>query len=270
MGTGRIKPMRASSVLTTLVLILSPNAIDFAVQKPALSASADEILRKNIEASGGRQKLSALRSLKMTGKMITPPISEGGGPNPKQESPAMPTTIWVKRPALVRMEMTVGSDTMVNIFDGIKAWSTKPGSKSFEELSGDVLERLIAGLLKGMSEFGRPLEFYRDKNLPVETIGSERLESREVYKLKMPRKDADAIYVFVDKANFTKLKQSEIYRDLDLDTYYGDYRGVDGLFLPHYVEHRAMSDQAFSKIIIEKLELNVAMDDSLFRPSLGR
>jgi outer membrane lipoprotein-sorting protein len=262
--------MRTTLVLATLALILLPNASDFPVQKPALSASADEILRKSIEASGGRKKLAAIRSLKMTGKMITPPVSDGGGPNPAQEFPAMPATIWVKRPALVRMEMTVGADTMVNIFDGFKVWSTKPGSKSFEELSGDVLERLIAGLLKGMSEFGRPLEFYRDSNLPVETIGSERLESRDVYKLKVPRKDGAAIYVFVDKANFTKLKQSEIYRDLDLDTYYGEYREVDGLLLPHYVEHRAMSDQPFSKITIEKLELNAAMDDSLFKPSSRR
>jgi outer membrane lipoprotein-sorting protein len=262
--------MRIMFVLATVTLILSPTGSDFAVQKPALSASADEILRKNIDASGGRKRLSAIRSLKMTGKMITPPVSEGGGPNPKQETPAMPATIWVKRPALVRMEMTVGADTMVHIFDGIKGWSTRPGSKSFEELGDDVLERLIAGLLKGMSEFGRPLEFYRDSNLPVETIGSERLESREVYKLKVPRKDGHAIYVFVDKATFTKLKQSEIYRDLDLDTYYGEYREVDGLLLPHYVEHRAVSDQPFSKITLEKIELNVAMDDSLFKPSSGR
>jgi hypothetical protein len=168
------------------------------------------------------------------------------------------------------MEMTTGADTMVHIFDGIKGWSTRPESKSFEELGDAVLERLTAGLLKGMSEFGRPLEFYRDGNLPVETLGSERLESREVYKLKVPRKDRDAIYVFVDKANFTKLKQSEIYRDLDQDTYYGEYREVDGLLLPHYVEHRAIGDQPFSKITIEKLELNVAMDDSLFKPSSGR
>jgi outer membrane lipoprotein-sorting protein len=261
--------MNSISMLAALTLLL-PNPIDFAVQKPALSASADEILRKSIEASGGRKKLSAIRSLKITGKMITPPISEGGGPNLKQETAAMPTTIWVKRPAFVRMEMTVGAETMVHIFDGIKAWSTKPGSNSFEELSGDVLERLIAGLLKGMSEFGRPLEFYRDSNLPLETIGSERLESREVYKLKVPRKDGNAIYVFMDKANFTKVKQSEIYGDLDLDTYYGEYRAVEGILLPHYVEHRAIGDQPFSKITIETIELNVAIDDSLFTPSSRR
>ena len=107
-----------------------------------------------------------------------------------------------------------------------------------------------------MSEFGRPLEFYRDKNPPVEKLAASDW-NRERSTIEGAQEDWDAIYVFVDKANFTKLKD-ENYRDLDLHTYYGEYRAVDGLLLPHYVEHRAISDEALSKITIEKLELNVA------------
>ena len=177
----------------------------------------------------------------------------------------MPVTILMKRPNFARLEVDVGGQAIVSILDGAKAWSTKPGSASFDEISQEGLAGLMSALLNGITEIGRPLESYKETGDPIELIGTEREGNRDLYKLKVIRRGGDSMNVFLDKVNFLKVKQSEIYKELDLDTYYGDYKAVGDVVLPHYLEHRAIGNQTYSKIKIEKFELNTDIEDSRFK-----
>ena len=55
-------------------------------------------------------------------------ISEGGEKNLQRQFPAMPTTIWVKRTCLVRMEMMVGARWSTSLME------SKPGRQSRIEI----------------------------------------------------------------------------------------------------------------------------------------
>ena len=256
--------------MVALGVIISCQAGDLSIQNPP--ASAADILKKSVEAQGGRDNLAGIYSVRMTGQIELPPIDEGGGPAPKVSVPSLSVTILVKRPNSVRMEIGAGSQVMVSIYDGAKAWSKDAASSSFHEMTQDGVGALMTALLKGLSETGRPLEFYAAQREPIELVGTERIGSRDAYKLKLIQGGRNSIYFFLDSMTFLKVKQSEIYQDLDLDTYYGDYRPVGRLVLPHYLEHRAVSNQTFSKINIQKFELNVEIDDSRFKlpsPSSG-
>ena len=66
----------------------------FAAASLASAQTADELVEKNIQAHGGREKLQSVQTMRMTGKIV------GGGME-------MPMTLEFKRPRNVRMEFTV-------------------------------------------------------------------------------------------------------------------------------------------------------------------
>src|SRR5262245_8605062 len=73
------------------------------------SQTVDDLIKKNIEARGGIEKLKALKSLRMTGKIHT-------------EGMDIPMVLQVKRPGLVRGEATLQGVSMVKAYDGETAW----------------------------------------------------------------------------------------------------------------------------------------------------
>ncbi|HJZ13057.1 MAG TPA: hypothetical protein VJ521_12945, partial [Acidobacteriota bacterium] len=77
----------------------------------AAAQTAEEIVSKHIEAEGGLEKLKALESMKVTGKLT----AHGG-----MEAPFV---VIKKRPDKVRMEFTMQGLTGVSAYDGKSGWS---------------------------------------------------------------------------------------------------------------------------------------------------
>ncbi len=64
------------------------------------TATVDQVAQKNAKALSGPEKLRAIKSWRISGKIITPPVSEGGAPVPKVELQPMPLSVVVKLPIL--------------------------------------------------------------------------------------------------------------------------------------------------------------------------
>src|SRR5215207_5327167 len=73
--------------------------------------TADEIIAKNLEAKGGLDKLKAVQSMRITGKMMVGPGMEA------------PMIIEMARPHSVRMEFTIQGMTGIQAYDGKGGWS---------------------------------------------------------------------------------------------------------------------------------------------------
>src|SRR5262249_21767006 len=141
--------------------------------------TVDDLIKKNIEARGGIEKLKALKSLGMTGKI-----------HPKGMD--IPMGLQVKRPGLVRGEATLQGVSMVKAYDGETAWQINAfeGSKEPEVMTGhDAKEAIQFGDIDG------PLVDYKSKGNTVELVGKEELEATPVYKLKVTLKDGDVQYI---------------------------------------------------------------------------
>lgn len=96
------------------------------------------------------------------------------------------------------------------------------------------------------------------------------MEGTEVYKIKLTNKDGDVSYYFFDAQSYLLLKESTKRKmgekEISMDVIYGNYKATDGFLYPLSVEIVAPDSPmgASQKAVIEKIEYNVSLDDSMF------
>ena len=235
--------MRVLKTLAVLALIAAPMT----------AQTLDEILDHHFEAIGGKDKIAAVHSLKMTAKQVFGP----------QEVPAVLT--W-ERPDKIRMEFTLQGMTGIQAYDGKTAWMVMPflGKTEPEEMTGDDLKDIIeqADLMEG------PLFNWKEKGHKVEFEGEDTVEGTPAWKLKLTRKDGDVSTIWLDKDAYVQIKSESKRKrndqEVEIESSYGDYKEVDGLYFPFSIESKPKGAPQGATITIESIELNPKVDDSIF------
>lgn len=235
--------------LAALALLTAPLLAQTAPPPP----TAEEIVAKYIKTIGGMEKIDAVKTLKRTGK-----FRGGGGFEAKvlEEN---------KRPDRVRQEFTFQSMTGVTAWDGKTGWKIEPwqGKKDAEPLGEDEMK----GILED-SIFDGQLVHYKEKGTTIEFAGSEPVEGTDAWKLKVTLKNGDVQYYFMDQDYFVpiKIEFKRIIRgaERESEATLGDYKSVDGWFLPHAVEQGRKGSPNRSTTVYDKIEANAPLDDSIF------
>jgi len=233
--------------LLTLTLSLT---VLFCVQ--ASAQTVDDLIKKNIDAHGGIQKLKAVKSMKATGK-ITPQGLE------------IPITLQQKRPGMVRMDATFQGKSMVQAYDGTTAWKIDPfqGNPDPEKVAGDDLKDL-----EEQADLDGPLVDYKQKGHTVELIGKEDMEGTPVYKLKLTLKNGDVRNIYIDAENYLELKVTSKRKtpggEVDIDQFLGNYKSVNGMMFAFSIDTR-INGQSVNTITLDKIELDSAIDEAVFK-----
>lgn len=221
---------------------------------PAASQTVDEIIAKNIEALGGIEKIRAVKTIRMTGKMTVGPGIEA------------PVVMELKRPNAMRMDITVQGMVGSQAYDGTKGWSLMPfaGSKVPQEMAADEMK-----LAQEQAEMDGPLVDYKAKGNTVELLGKEKVEGSDAYKLKVTLKNGVVRTMSIDAEHFLQIKE-EAKRtirgtEVDSETIVGDYKEVGGMMFPHAIDSGQKGNPQRQKLVIEKIELNVPIDDARFK-----
>lgn len=242
--------LRLIAFFVTGVALISPAAETQDQKAPTL----DELVAKNIEAKGGAEALRALQSLKLNGKMI---VNEG------QLQFAYAQT--KKRPGEVRSEFAIQGMTAVQAYDGKEGWKISPfqGRKDPEKMSSDDAKSMIED-----AEIDGPLVDWKAKESTLEYLGREDVDGTSAYKIKVVRKNGDVNFVYLDPDHFLEIRiltqrirhgaQEEVETDV------GDYEKIGGVFVPFSIEAGRKGDPDKQKIVIEKAEANVPVDDAIF------
>jgi hypothetical protein len=171
-----------------------------------------------------------------------------------------------KRPGAVRAEFTLQGMTAVQAFDGKEGWKISPfgGRKDPEKMTADDTKSLIED-----SEIDGPLVDWKEKGSTVEYLGTEDVDGTQAHKLKVSRKNGDINYVYLDPDAFLEIRiitqRTEQGAQVEVETDLGDYEKVGGVFLPFSFETGAKGGTDKQKIILEKGEANVPLDDAQFR-----
>ncbi len=217
--------------------------------------TVDQLVAKNVEAKGGAEALRALQSVKLTGKML---VNEG------QMELAYSQT--KKRPGAVRTEMSLQGMTMVQAFDGKEGWKISPfgGRKDPEKLSQDDTKSLIED-----AEVDGALVDWQEKGSTVEYLGTEDVDGTQAHKLKVTRKNGDVNYVYLDPEHFLEIRVTtqrvEHGAQVETETDLGDYEKVNGVYLPFSIEAGRKGGRDKAKVILDKAEGNVPVDEKAFQ-----
>jgi outer membrane lipoprotein-sorting protein len=219
----------------------------------ASAQTADELIEKNMQASGGKEKIEAVKSIRMNGKMVIPQGME------------IPMTIEFKDPDKLRSEATLQGMTMVQAFDGKGGWKIEPfmGKKDPEPMSEDEIKQAREQL-----DSMAPLSKYKEMGHTLEYVGKEELEGTPVYKLKLTRKSGDIAYVYLDAESYLMVKMAGKTKvqgqELESESTMGDYKAVDGILYPHSVETQLKGMPGKMVMSFSKIEVNPAIEDSRF------
>ena len=220
----------------------------------AAAKTVDELIAQNVEARGGMDKLKAIQTLRISGKMTMGPGIEA------------PMTLEMKRPKRMRMEFTFQGMTGIQAYDGENGWQLMPfgGRKDPEPMSPEDLKDA-----EEQADMDGPLVDYKEKGHTVELLGQESVEGADVYKLKVSLKNGDIRYIYLDAEYFLAIKGEgkRMIRGSEVETEvsFGDFKEVEGVMFPHTIESGAKGGPERQKLVIETIEVNVLIDDARFK-----
>ncbi|HEY3250730.1 MAG TPA: hypothetical protein VGK25_06385 [Ignavibacteria bacterium] len=236
--------------LNVLIVILLFTAISAKLQAQTI----DEIVEKHVQALGGMDKLSSIKSLKMTGKF------SGNGWE-------APVTFTMKRPDMVRMEINFQGNASVQAFDGTTAWEINPwsGKKEADKMPAEGVKDM-----REMADIDGPLVNYKQKGYTAELMGKDDMEGSEVYKIRLTDKDGDIRYFYLDSQTYLILKETKKRKikekETESETYYGNYQPIEGgVIMAMSMEFKQPGSDQSQKGTIEKTEVNTDVDDSIFK-----
>jgi len=217
--------------------------------------TVDELVSKNIEAKGGATALQNLQSLRLTGKMLV-----------RQGQIELGYLETKKRPDDVRIEGSLQGMTQIEAYDGKEGWRVSPffGRKDPEHISADDVKALVED-----AEIDGPLIDWKAKGSTVEYLGTEDVDGTPAHKLKVVRKNGDVSFVYLDPDHFLEIRvvtgrmRHGAYEEVETDL--GDYEKAGGVFVPTSIESGRKGAQDKQRIVIDKVEANVPVDDTIFQ-----
>jgi hypothetical protein len=220
---------------------------------PTSAQTAEEIVAKYIKTVGGAEKIQAVKTLRKVG------VFNGGG---GFEAPILEEN---KRANMVRQEFSLQGLTAVNAYDGKAGWKIEPwqGKKDPEPLGEEETKQILED-----SDFDGPLVNYQQKGNKIEFVGMEPVEGTDAFKLKVTLASGDVRYYFMDTDYYVpiKIETKRMIRgaEREYETSLGDYKEVNGWYMPFSVESNVKGSANRAKVTYQKIEANVPMDDARF------
>jgi len=244
------------SVLSALLLLASlATAPTFAA---AAAPTLAQILARAYTARGGLVRLRTLQ-----GQRITGTISFGN-------DASGPFFVEFRRPLKMHMEMTVQNQTMIRVYNGTEGWANNPfaGKTNPDAMTEDDLKNISEE-----ADFDGPLVDYSKKGNKVELVGKDKVEDKDVWRVRMTTKTGDVRYYSFDATTFLLLKwegqRQARGKVIPVQSYFRDYRDVNGMKFAFAIDSGSSPTDLTQKIIIEKIELNPQVPDSEFAKPLA-
>jgi hypothetical protein len=226
---------------------------------PLAAQSLDELLDRHFAAIGGRERIRAVRTLKLAGRQV------GGG----QE---VPLTIYWQRPDRIRAEFALRGVTGIQAFDGDEAWMVMPmaGREQPGPMSEDERKDIVdqADLLEG------PLFDWQEKGHRVELLGPARVGEAEAWRIRVDKRNGDRMLVYLDAATMLDVRHESTRvrggRELETESTLGDYREVGGLRIAHAVESRRKGMPQVISFVVDEAQVDLRIDPAIFERPRAR
>ncbi len=244
-----MKNKTLSTLLFSLSLFSSAHAI-----------TVDEIIDGYLENIGGKEAISKLHGIKMSGEM-----NQGGMKFPIQ-------VISLSDGRQYMQFSFQGKDLKQGVFDGKTMWNTNFLTMQAEKADAESTENQKLE----MNDFPFPLFNYKEKGYELELLGTEEKDGADTYKLKLTREQKTVDGKKVDDISFyyfdvdalvpisteSEIKEGPMKGKIG-ESKLSDYQEVDGLYFPFSLS-QGLKDGPSMSMVIKKIELNPVVQDSEF------
>lgn len=210
----------------------------------------DKILKDHFKAVG-QKNLDKITSLETTGTASSMGMDMG-------------FVMQAKRPDKLKIVIEVQGAQIIQAVDGQTVWAVNPmmGSSTPMELTGAEAENLI-----GQADMDGPLWNYEEKGHQLALEGTEDVNGKECYVLKLTKSNDNTDYYFIDKESslIQKVRTSTVSNGvpMEVEAFQSNYKDVGGYMMPFSIEQR-VGGQVMMNLDLENVEANVAIDDAVF------
>ena len=223
----------------------------------AQAQTADELIRKNIDARGGLTKMRAITTMRHTRTVGTPFYN-------------VKVVMIRERPDRLRVEQgVVGRPMTARIVTGEGAWDETPQGWTARSAAAAAEGRDLD------ADFDGFLVDYAAKGHRAEYVGLEKVGGRDAHHLKMTLKSGVERHVYLDPETFLERRHTGLYRLPTDQTVpfiidFSDWREVAGVLFPFAMdEDREAMGQTYA-IYVESIEVNVPIEPGAFVPPVAK
>jgi hypothetical protein len=220
--------------------------------------AAPDIVARNATARGGAAAWRRIGTMAWMGHAENSNV-------PGREVPFM---LEQKRPGKVRFEVLESSGTKaIRAYDGATGWKMRAGASGVPEVTPYNSEEL--SFARGAQVIEGPLMDYVAKGALVTVSGIDAVDGHRAYVLDARLPSGGLHRVWIDAESFLDLRHDREFIDAGghvsvATVRYRDYREFEGVQLPVTIETGGGPGQPVNRLVIERVALNPAIQDSAF------
>ena len=214
----------------------------------------EEIVKK-YTAANKLDKITEISTIKIKAKWST--TIPGMSIKPKEN-----IEIWMKNPNKIKTIIKAFPIESIEVFDGEKGYSDA-GSKQPHEMTPYEAKETLKSIV-----FQNSLAYYLD-NGQLSLEGEEMVKGRNAFKIQVRGEKLACLYI--DEQSYLLVKSVTIInqggKTFTREAYLSNYTETNGVLLPMKTTTISHSDAGETTEITtyEKVEVNIPMDDSLFK-----
>ncbi len=234
------------------IILLAVIAMLNGVIVQAQSQNADDIINKNIEAVGGKEKISAIKTVYTEYDMDVMGNQASG-------------VSYIVNGKGYKSEIDLGGQKIVQVITDKGGWGINPlaGQTAPEDLPEEQVKASQVQL-----QVGGPLFNYVEKGNSAELQGRENMGDVQTYKIKLTTKEGLEFTYFLDPDTYyilkTIVKANVNGQDVETTYEFNNYKKTDyGFVMPENIA-LTLPQGASINIINKKIEINKDIDIKIF------
>ena len=238
------------------LLFLTHSVAVTAAESPSLTL--DQIIERNVEAMGGREKIESLQSVEIQLHIKDPGFDVDG-------------VYKAARPGRMRIDiMADGKRVYAERFDGEKAWQWQEGKEEKEE-GATPSAALRHGVELSGNLFG--LHELQGRGHKIELTGREKIQSVDYYVLRVTLNDGYQVSLYVHPQTWRVTRRRDVralHPDVDptpttIESRKSDWRQVGGYWFAFAGED---VDLKTGKVLetsqVKEIKVNPTLDPAIF------
>lgn len=233
-------------------------------QKP----TAESVISKVIEASGGADKLEAIQDQVSTWDFAMEwpmPAEAETHEQPEGKMMSMPMVCTYKRPNKLMMEFLGpdGSVAEASCYDGKTGWTLHEGQRQ------EMNETQMKSHAELASTWVDGFLHYKEKGYTAALMPNETLDGKECYVIEMTDKDGKKMKYYIDAGTYHIIRQTGEMLNFqnEWEPMYlvmNNYKMVDGVAMAHHVAQYHKDGKLLWEANLKEVKNNTGVDDAKF------
>ncbi|MEO6668092.1 MAG: hypothetical protein ABIN36_01365 [Ferruginibacter sp.] len=208
----------------------------------ANAQTADEVVNKYIETMGGKEKLAALKTVKMNGSMSAQGMD-------------IPMVITKTQLVGMRLDIELMGNSYYQLANTTKGKMFMPGMEEAQDMDDETFKSVASQM-----DIQGGLFNYKEKGSTLELVGTEKIDGKEAYNLKLTYKTGKVTNFYIDKTTNQIVRSASKGPDGNMaESNFSDYKqNKDGYWFPYSVA------TSRGTIVFSTIDTNITVDQKIY------